>query len=239
MTRQQTDTGRSVQARAMKVHLILGWGSTPWRSTPPHASESRSPSSPCAAPAAGAPVRPVRRWQARCACRRRCRPASPSCANTTRRCRGRLRSGQKASRAAWQARRHAGGTPVDKHVAYGHPSKGRLSAPQGQCPPERGKLNDEFDAGCLDCFAGWARSNFRALVVPRLVLGHAVSWRESTFLVWSGLAVVLVACSMSAAKSKGLLPSVGALFRTLTGRPLGRALVLLGWMWLGWHAFAR
>ena len=58
---------RSVQARAMKVHLILGWGSTPWRNRPPLASRSRSPSWPCAAPGGAGPVRHARRSTARCA----------------------------------------------------------------------------------------------------------------------------------------------------------------------------
>ena len=71
---------------------------------------------------------------------RRCRPASSNCAGTIRRCRGRWRSGRGASLAVWPVRRPAGGTPVDTVVAWGHPSKRRLSAPQGQCPPERGKL---------------------------------------------------------------------------------------------------
>ena len=77
------------------------------------------------------------------------------------------------------------------------------------------------------------------MVVPRLVLGHTMNWREATFLVWGVLAAVLLACSVLAATSRGHFPDVAALFRVLTAGAIGRFLLLLGWAWLGWHAFAR
>lgn len=66
-----------------------------------------------------------------------------------------------------------------------------------------------------------------------------MNWREVTFLVWGSLAAVLVSCSVLAATSRGRFPEVGALFRVLTAGAIGRSLLLLGWAWLGWHAFAR
>ena len=66
-----------------------------------------------------------------------------------------------------------------------------------------------------------------------------MSWREVTFLVWGSLAAVFVACSLWSATSRGRFPKAGALLRVLTAGSIGRFLLLLGWAWLGWHAFAR
>ena len=112
----------------------------PWQSRPPPAGGSPPPSSSCAAPGAGAPARPARRWTGRLAGRRRCRPASPSCASRTPRSRGPRRSWPWVCPRAGPARWHAAGTPGDGVWACGHPSKRRLSPPHVGCPPERGKL---------------------------------------------------------------------------------------------------
>jgi hypothetical protein len=66
-----------------------------------------------------------------------------------------------------------------------------------------------------------------------------MTWREGSFIIWSVLAATLVGCQVIALASRGRLPTMGALFGVITAGPLRRAVVLLGWMWLGWHAFAR
>jgi hypothetical protein len=52
-----------------------------------------------------------------------------------------------------------------------------------------------------------------------------------------GLAV-LIAVALSLL-SKGRIPGPGALVGRITANTGGRILLLLGWMWLGWHFFAR
>lgn len=66
-----------------------------------------------------------------------------------------------------------------------------------------------------------------------------MTWREGSFVVWGVLAAVLVGCQVAAAVSKGRLPGIDAVFRVATAGPVRRTALVLGWMWLGWHAFAR
>ena len=66
-----------------------------------------------------------------------------------------------------------------------------------------------------------------------------MTWRAVTLLVWGCLAAVLVGCAVAASVSKGRLPPAGTLLRLVTGGTVRRWLVILAWMWLGWHAFAR
>ncbi len=66
-----------------------------------------------------------------------------------------------------------------------------------------------------------------------------MTWRVATLAVWGLLLAILLGCQVAAATSKGRLPGADALFRVLTGGVVVRALVILAWMWLGWHAFAR
>jgi len=40
-------------------------------------------------------------------------------------------------------------------------------------------------------------------------------------------------------RSGGRIPGYGALARVTTAGPVRRTVVVLAWMWLGWHAFAR
>jgi len=66
-----------------------------------------------------------------------------------------------------------------------------------------------------------------------------LNWREVTVVVWGCLGAVLVGCAAVASFAKGRWPDAGALARRLTGGTVRRSLVILAWMWLGWHAFAR
>jgi hypothetical protein len=64
-------------------------------------------------------------------------------------------------------------------------------------------------------------------------------WREGTFVVWAVVVLVLVGCQAVAVATRGRLPTVGALVRWSNGGPIRRGLVVLAWMWVGWHTFAR
>jgi hypothetical protein len=66
-----------------------------------------------------------------------------------------------------------------------------------------------------------------------------VSWRHATLAVWAALAAALVACEVLARVSGGRFSLAAELARRATAPVLGRTVVILAWMWLGWHAFAR
>jgi hypothetical protein len=66
-----------------------------------------------------------------------------------------------------------------------------------------------------------------------------MTWRAVTFVVWAVLALALVACEVAAKLAPARWPSAGSVVRRLQGRVAGRVVVLLVWMWLGFHAFAR
>jgi hypothetical protein len=64
-----------------------------------------------------------------------------------------------------------------------------------------------------------------------------MSWRCASYGVWAGLGIVTVC--LVVAQLRGRLPSLREALRGVTARPAGRGVVLLVWMWLGWHVFAR
>jgi hypothetical protein len=63
--------------------------------------------------------------------------------------------------------------------------------------------------------------------------------RQASFVVWAILGATVVAVQVAAIASRGRFVGVGESVRRLTAHGLGRGLVVLAWMWLGWHAFAR
>ena len=63
--------------------------------------------------------------------------------------------------------------------------------------------------------------------------------RHATLVVWAVIGAVAVCCQIAALVSRGRFPGVGALGRWATSGRVGRSLLVLAWMWLGWHAFAR
>ena len=66
-----------------------------------------------------------------------------------------------------------------------------------------------------------------------------MNWRAATFVVWAVLAAAVVATEVVAVASKGRWPTFAGLVRAVASHPVARGALLLGWMWLGWHAFAR
>jgi hypothetical protein len=63
--------------------------------------------------------------------------------------------------------------------------------------------------------------------------------RDWTLLTWAVLGTVVLAWLVVTVMSKGRLPTLGAIVTRLRAHRIGRVLLALGWMWLGWHAFAR
>jgi Family of unknown function (DUF6186) len=66
-----------------------------------------------------------------------------------------------------------------------------------------------------------------------------MSSRDVSFLVWSLLGVLVSAWLLTTWLSGGRLPTLGAVVTRAQGSRIGRVLLAVGWMWLGWHAFAR
>ena len=66
-----------------------------------------------------------------------------------------------------------------------------------------------------------------------------MSWRATSFITWAAVGLAVLCTQVTAIVSRGRLPTVDALFRAAASTRLGRAGLLVAWMWLGWHSFAR
>jgi hypothetical protein len=66
-----------------------------------------------------------------------------------------------------------------------------------------------------------------------------VTSRDATLLVWGLLAALVIVVQLAAAITKGRLPGFGGLLHRLIVPRIGWVVIVVGWMWLGWHAFAR
>ena len=65
-----------------------------------------------------------------------------------------------------------------------------------------------------------------------------MSWRVATDVVWAVIALGICALVV-ASRWPAVVPSAGFAVRRVMARPAARVAVLLVWMWLGWHTFAR
>jgi hypothetical protein len=66
-----------------------------------------------------------------------------------------------------------------------------------------------------------------------------VTWRSSTFLVWGLLAASAAGLWVAAATRRTAIPRPGPLLLRAFPPVAWRSVLLLAWMWLGWHLFAR
>lgn len=64
-------------------------------------------------------------------------------------------------------------------------------------------------------------------------------WRLATLTVWAALAVALLVGQSTGARARWRIPTAAATLRRLTSGSFSRSGLLLVWMWLGWHLFAR
>jgi hypothetical protein len=63
--------------------------------------------------------------------------------------------------------------------------------------------------------------------------------RIATLAAWGLLVAVAIGLEVAGRlRALGLAP-VAELLRALRARPVVRGAVVIGWMWLGWHLFAR
>lgn len=66
-----------------------------------------------------------------------------------------------------------------------------------------------------------------------------MSGRALSLLGWWLVAGATLAVAVLSAWAPSGVPRLGTVVRRLCTHPGGRVLLVLGWMWLGWHAFAR
>jgi len=66
-----------------------------------------------------------------------------------------------------------------------------------------------------------------------------MSARSATLLGWMILAAAFVVLEVRARVRRERFASVGDALALLLRSGVARAILLLGWLWLGWHVFAR
>jgi hypothetical protein len=66
-----------------------------------------------------------------------------------------------------------------------------------------------------------------------------MSTRDLCLVVWSVIGLGVLACAAVSVVRPRLLPTFGRTTDALVSSPWLRAVLTLGWMWLGWHLFAR
>jgi Family of unknown function (DUF6186) len=66
-----------------------------------------------------------------------------------------------------------------------------------------------------------------------------VTWRSATFVVWALLALSVAGLWLAASLGRGAIARPGPLLLRTCPPIVRRAALLLAWMWLGWHLFAR
>jgi hypothetical protein len=66
-----------------------------------------------------------------------------------------------------------------------------------------------------------------------------MSTRDLSLVVWAVIGVGILACEAVSVLRPRYLPTFGGTTDALVSSPWWRAFLTLGWMWLGWHLFAR
>lgn len=67
-----------------------------------------------------------------------------------------------------------------------------------------------------------------------------MSWRDVTFAAWALLAAaVVVLAVLSVAPRSPVAGPLAPLRAYLASHRVARAVVVVAWMWAGWHLFAR
>ena len=66
-----------------------------------------------------------------------------------------------------------------------------------------------------------------------------MSSRDLTLAVWAALALLAVLLALVSLVRPHLVSTPRSFLAVIARNPFGRFLLPLGWMWLGWHLFAR
>ncbi|MGH9266354.1 MAG: DUF6186 family protein [Acidimicrobiales bacterium] len=62
--------------------------------------------------------------------------------------------------------------------------------------------------------------------------------RTTTLAGYAVIAAGLIALQVASLLT-GRVPTIGRMAATVARRPIGRVLLLAGWLWVGWHLFVR
>ena len=82
------------------------------------------------------------------------------------------------------------------------------------------------------------RYPFSSSAAPQRI-GKRMSSRDVTLIVWSVIGFGVVACFALSALRPRYVATLVVSTDAFVSSPWRRAVVTLGWMWLGWHLFAR
>lgn len=63
--------------------------------------------------------------------------------------------------------------------------------------------------------------------------------RTMCFAIWAFSAFLLLGCEMLSIYSRGKVPGGARVLEILSSKPYRVGVLFVGWMWLGWHLFAR
>lgn len=63
--------------------------------------------------------------------------------------------------------------------------------------------------------------------------------RDLVLAVWAALAAGVLTCLLASLSGHGRVIGFGALVDRASARTGWRVALVVGWMWLGWHFFAR
>jgi Family of unknown function (DUF6186) len=66
-----------------------------------------------------------------------------------------------------------------------------------------------------------------------------VTWHAVSLGVWAFMALLVIGVGVITVASNGRLATIGDFGRVLMRSRVSGAIVLVIWMWLGWHFFAR
>jgi len=66
-----------------------------------------------------------------------------------------------------------------------------------------------------------------------------MTWHAVSLGIWAFMALLVVGLGMATLASNGRVAPIGDVGRVLMAGRLRGAVVLVVWMWLGWHFFAR
>ena len=75
--------------------------------------------------------------------------------------------------------------------------------------------------------------------MARSPAGGDMNWRVATLAVWAALGMAVVFVAALGRYRRGVVLTPGAVLRLVNAHKAGRVTLLILWMWLGWHLFAR
>ena len=77
------------------------------------------------------------------------------------------------------------------------------------------------------------------MVGPRHVPGTARTVEEVSWTVWSLIGAGVIAVVVASLVPGSAVPTLESVVSRWRAHRLGRVTLIVGWMWLGWHLFAR